>query len=48
MDNYDEDLFYRLASPTVDCLWGYSFPLLLDERVDSLICKDNIYVIKFI
>jgi hypothetical protein len=35
MNYYDEDFFYRLALPPVDCMWDWSFPLLLDERVDN-------------
>jgi hypothetical protein len=43
MDYYDEDFFLRLELPPVDCLWGWIVLLLLDERVDIVLC-----VIKFI
>jgi hypothetical protein len=40
-----------LRRPMVDCLWGWIVLLLLDETVDSFLCKDNIscnktYIIK--
>jgi hypothetical protein len=48
MDFYDEDFFWRLALPPIDCLGGWIVPLLLDKSRYSLLCKDNIRVIKFI
>jgi hypothetical protein len=42
----------KISSRGVHCprsiACGLEFPPLLDERVDSLLCKDNNHVIKFI
>jgi hypothetical protein len=49
MNYYDEDFFWKLALPTINYLWDWCVPLLLDERVEIVFCVKTIFcVIMFI
>jgi hypothetical protein len=44
MDYYDEEFYWRLALPLVDCLWSWLVLLLLNKRVDIIFYVERIFM----